>query len=872
MHPKMISKIVFFLACCLPFLGQTQFIDDFSDGDFSTNPTWQGNTENFIINGNNELQLFDADTSNTISTLWTNVPPADSASWEFKIQLNFSPSNSNFAKVYLTSNSSDLDESLNGYYLKIGGITGSDDALELYRQTGSTSSLILSGQAGAVGNDPVLVGIKVERNASGEWQLLTDYSGGNNYSLETSATDNTHPMGDYFGIVCKYTSTRIDKFFFDDFQIGPLFMDTTAPQIESVLPISSLEVDVLFNEAIAPVSVTTVAFSIDNGISIATATLDASQANMIHLILDDELQNNTNYTLSINGIADLSNNTVTNASSSFTYFNLSIADPFDILINEFMADPTPQLGMPNAEFVELYNRSNKVFNLEGFGIASGGSPESLPSFLLQPNSYVVLCEAAIANEFAVFGDVLALNDLPSLTNTADVITLTDDMGNIIHEINYTDDWYQDPAKDDGGWTLELINPSDICTAGENWRASESLSGGTPSMINSVFVNSIDDTPPTIVSVFPINDFMLQVDFSEIVDESTAEDLSNYSLDNGIAVGDAFIEPSGKSVVLELNSALQEGISYTLQANGLADCLGNISSNAQIFTFALPSLPIAKDIIINEILFNPETNGVDYVELYNRSDKVIDLQNLVIANIDQTGEDLEVIASNYLFYPDSYVVLTSDTLDIATRFFVENPSALVPQNLPSFNNDTGNVTLYLPFGGDPVILDAFNYNESYHNALLDDENGVALERLSPDLDSQSPSNWHSAAATVGFGTPTAKNSQFTPTNTSQNTVFTIEEITFSPDGDGFNDFLLLKYVTEGLGFTSNIRIFDARGRLVKTLVQNELLGREGIIKWDGDLDDGSRARIGIYIIWMELFSPDGVIQNFKEECVVARRLE
>ena len=85
------------------------------------------------------------------------------------------------------------------------------------------------------------------------------------------------------------------------------------------------------------------------------------------------------------------------------------------------------------------------------------------------------------------------------------------------------------------------------------------------------------------------------------------------------------------------------------------------------------------------------------------------------------------------------------------------------------------------------------------------------------------------------------------------------------------FLLINYKTPQPGFLANIRIFDTKGRIIKSLINNELLASEGIFKWDGDMDDGRKSRIGIYIVWIEYFNPDGAVKHLKKTCVVAGRL-
>jgi hypothetical protein len=51
----------------------------------------------------------------------------------------------------------------------------------------------------------------------------------------------------------------------------------------------------------------------------------------------------------------------------------------------------------------------------------------------------------------------------------------------VDEVTYSDYWYHDDVKKDGGWTLELINPEApaACADSVNWTASNDAAGGTP---------------------------------------------------------------------------------------------------------------------------------------------------------------------------------------------------------------------------------------------------------------------------------------------------------------------------------------------------------------------------------------------------------
>jgi hypothetical protein len=100
----------------------------------------------------------------------------------------------------------------------------------------------------------------------------------------------------------------------------------------------------------------------------------------------------------------------------------------------------------------------------------------------------------------------------------------------------------------------------------------------------------------------------------------------------------------------------------------------------------------------------------------------------------------------------------------------------------------------------------------------------------------------------------------------------EPSTFSPDNDGYQDVVTILYSDDTPGLTANIFIFDSNGRQIKHLTKNELLGTNNSISWNGTTEDNALAPIGIYIIYIEVFSTDGNTQSFKKTCVLAHKLD
>ena len=223
----------------LPQLALAQFVDDFSDNDFTSSPSWTGDDSRFIVS-NNQLKL-EAPKEDGVSFLSTLCKVGKDASWEFKLKMEFNPSLSNYCRVYLMADQADPSGALNGYFVTIGE---SNDEISLYRQTGSTFSKIIDGRDGILNMSTIEIKIRVVRDAATGWQLFTDLGVTGNYFLEGTVEDNNFQTSNYFGLLCVYTATRSDKFFFDDFDVrGDASKDDIPPSLVSLETKSSHELN-----------------------------------------------------------------------------------------------------------------------------------------------------------------------------------------------------------------------------------------------------------------------------------------------------------------------------------------------------------------------------------------------------------------------------------------------------------------------------------------------------------------------------------------------------------------------------------------------------------------------------------------------------
>jgi hypothetical protein len=549
------------------------------------------------------------------------------------------------------------------------------------------------------------------------------------------------------------------------------------------------------------------------------------------------------------------------------------ANRFDIVIDEIMADPAPQVSLPNNEWIELRNTSSAAINLSGWRIGdANGQSGPMPVYNLLPDSFVIVCSASALTAMAAYGPAIAVTSFPGLDNNADLVFLQSPQNKIIHAVKYTDAWYKNELKKEGGWTLEMIDTKNPCSGISNWKASADIKGGTPGKKNAVDGINTDAESPQLLRAFATDSVNIFLVFNEPLDSLKAAAIINYTISDGIGIPQSaiVIAPTFDKVNLKLNTALSRNKVYTVTVFGVADCGGNVITGKNIAQAGLSEVAQSSDIIINEILFNPKNNGTDYVEIYNRSKKIIDLKQTYIANRNTAGviSGIKLLSTdNYLLFPQDFMVITEDAAIIKRDFITQNSNAFVTvASMPSYNDDEGDVII-LNAQGD--ITDELKYSEKWHFKLIDNNEGVALERIDYNAATQQQDNWHSAATSVGYGTPTYKNSQYRINDAMQGTIKVTPEIV-SPDNDGMDDFATVDYSFPSPGYVANITVFDAGGRVVRFLQRNALCGITGNYRWDGLGEKDQKLPVGIYIIYTEVFNKEGKKKQFKNSIVLARR--
>jgi hypothetical protein len=425
--------------------------------------------------------------------------------------------------------------------------------------------------------------------------------------------------------------------------------------------------------------------------------------------------------------------------------------------------------------------------------------------------------------------------------------------------------YGDNEKKEGGWSLECIDFSNRSNTADNWSASVDPSGGTPGKANSIQDDHPDLIAPEILSYSQGEDNTITVVFSKPMNRQKLLDENAFRIsDDAYRIVDLQTNyPYGAELIIELNDFPPQGNFIEIELDGLTDLSGHILSENNVLLVGQAFEAEPNDIVINELLFNPPSGGNEYVEIYNRSDKRIDLRSISVTSrkpSDGSFNKLYPLSELPLFLnPAEYLVITENR-ELVCEFFncLETSVFVELPVMPSIANTSGCVVIYN--NHTETILDEFAYNENMHSKEIKNKKGVALERVNYERSSAETGNWLSATEQSGYGTPGYVNSQYMP-GTKLETDIRIEYPTIGIDA------YHIRYRLDKTGYKCKIYIYDALGRMIDNLLDNKLLGIEGEIPWNGKSQTNRKLTSGIYILYVELYDSSGDVRKIKLPLVV-----
>lgn len=803
-------------------------------------------------------------------------------------------------KFYLAASESNLFGSLNGYYLLFGG---RDKNISLVKQQGAELQTLISGKEKSLSNTFCTVNVKVVCSAAGMWTLSTKIDD-EEWSDEERVSEKTFIESSYAGIACTYSAMSSSNVFLDDIKIyktgstpseddgstkpddpkpdnpdshkptDPIIpvtpdkpdpTDVSSPKVLSIIVQDQNSILIKFNENIVVKRAFFYLNIADESIPVKCSS-DAKNRNYLVLSLGRSLEESKQYQLICTGIEDINGNRMEMFSELLKYEKGIVESiPFgSIVFSEIMANPNDVQGLPETEYVELYNRMGIDISLKRANLCVRGKRYLVPDCVIASHSYLVLCSEKSSELWQSTNiPVVGIASFPSLVNVGKLLWLEDAHRNLISWIDYSDRWYGDSKKKSGGWSLECMDANNLSNDEANWKASIDKRGGTPAEKNSIEAALPDEKEINVQSVFMQTADTLVVNFSKPLNVFSLANEANYKmLTENVSVKSVIFDyPCGSFVKLALRKSMLPQEMLKVELSGLEDVSGNKQKQPIVIEAVQPQLVEVGDVQFNELLFNPLKDGAQYIELTNLSDKTILLNQLAFA-YEKTKEAKPILIpltkTAQIFPPHSRLYFTDNCKQVAAHYKCSSSLGVQVDHFPTLSSQEGVVCLYSNVGD---LIDKMAYSESMHTTPNSNKKGISLEKTEEGAESLEPTNWLSATFLSGYGTPGAPNRCNEQVITDENVSFWLEKSSLSLSSVD-NRCLHIAYSLSQEGFIGNMHIYDAAGREVVRLLNNEPLSAEGMITWDGKEANGRDSRIGLYIVYIEAHNAVGKVKIHK----------
>lgn len=923
----MIMRQIFLLTTILlPFLSYGQLQETFEGPDVTTSYPWQGDTERFIINADNELQLKGYSGGGEEKLFLSSVPLYNNE-WQGKARSEYKGTTGNYFRFFLWCENPDLEHPGEAIYVRMGYTKNN---IALCHQTGNIrKKTLIEGRT--LFEDAQEVEFRVVTDGNGLCTLYSKCLGEEEFYEEGTAEIPLYDAEGYFMMGVKYSSQHRQNKYIDDLYIERFTLQEEQPEepeiklaLEDVEQENGEELLLYFNRPV-------IAEEADISLSELGEVFEIYQSydeQILKLVWEDSREKGKQYILYYENLYDTDGNECAGEYTFTSGYGPTENEPEDpdgedpetpgkggVRINEIMADPVGLTELPETEYIELYNTSSEKISLKGWKFIYGDTKVTLKDFDLPAETYLILYREGRDIELASGGEEMPLDKFPAqLANSGKQLKLEDSSGKTVDQVTY------EKATRGKSWEWSV----------NGWFLSTDKRGGTPGEKNSVFSEENPEEPEGPGSYafgsILINEVMAdpkgvpgltETEYVELwnVSKSTISlkgwsffyDEKEIKLEDYMITPDEYIillregreieaggyvmalasfpsqlanagkplalyDPSGGLIDEVYYETARPGVAWEREGDSFylsSDDRGGTPGESNSDPSAGPGNPNEGgdpvepfDIVFNELLSDPYSEGSEYIELYNRSGQSLSLSGLSLAVRKSDGELSTQYKLSDITIPierDGYIVLTKAEEGVLSYYSTPYPENICKVRMPILNNNGSTLVLYRTEDGE--IIDEVSYTSKWHDISIREEKGVALERIDPDGETQDEENWTSAVESVGFGTPGYQNSQYLKKNEGGSTG--IEKPRYSHQTELYS----ILYSLDQPGYRCRAYIYSLSGRRVAEIANNELIGTSGELIWDGLGYNSAKLSPGPYVFYLELYHGSGVVKTYKEVFLV-----
>ncbi|MEO6036139.1 MAG: lamin tail domain-containing protein, partial [Verrucomicrobiota bacterium] len=469
-----------------------------------------------------------------------------------------------------------------------------------------------------------------------------------------------------------------------------------------------------------------------------------------------------------------------------------------LVLTEIMYNP-PAFGSivgNDLEFLELKNVGTNTLDLSGLTFA--GITFTFPNgTTLVPNRFFVLARNASA--FAAKYPGVTVNGVfgGQLDNGGETLTLTLATGANVLSVTYDDVAPWPVAPDGYGFSLVPIIPglTQASDDGSKWRSSTSL-GGSP---------GADDPAPTLPHIV-ISEILQhtdppQKDSVELFNPTaTPANIGGWYLTDSVLAPKKFripantIIPAGGYIFFDeddFNASIGTNVNFAFSSIGEEVYLFSAEANGELsgydYGFAFGPMfngvsigryvnsageeffprqtaitlgvansgPRIGPIVINEIQYNPDANGVEFIELLNVTGNPVPLFDPAVpTNTWRVGGISYTFPTNIILGPSQLLVLVAtNPAAFVAKFSVSNNVQVLGPFLGSLDNNGERLTLEAPDTPNTnavpyVVVEEVRYDDKAPWPPGADGSGLSLQRISPTVFGNEPTNWIAVGQTPG----------------------------------------------------------------------------------------------------------------------------
>ena len=519
-----------------------------------------------------------------------------------------------------------------------------------------------------------------------------------------------------------------------------------------------------------------------------------------------------------------------------------------VVVNEIMFDPSGSEFFD--EYIELYNVGETAVDLTAWRIGDDDETDTIvgETLILAPGAYALILDAGYAEHSKHYDplpeSVLRLTvDNPTLGHSglsnvrSERILLIDASGDTVSVGSY------EPGNPPGVSEEQIdVMRGDAL---DNW-VDARWSGGTPGAVNSVSIKEWD-LALSLTTHSPIH-----LPWSETVGVDLLVTNVGQSAVLGFEVaiqGDVFFHGEnlavGDSVAVSFQVTNQDAGHHEFEA--VVSLAGDQDPTNDVVQWVVIAGIAPGKVTISEVMAEP-LGGSEWVELYNRSDADVLLDGWTFSDLRTTGA----------FMADAHIagqgfVIVAEDVD---QFVLHFPDVTVPvlslSRWPRLND-----------GGDGLILR--DGTQAVVDSVFYPENKIpgSLERVDLAVSGDIEDNWLVSQDELK-ATPGAPNS----VKFAGETV----GVTLEADPNPFVDQVSITYQLPARRAHANLWVFDRTGRRVASLLEGVEGGSQRVVRWDGRTDEGQILKPGIYVLYLEVGTPQGELFRVRRPVVFAKGLD